>query len=137
MVACFLKARDPASSESMEGEAGEHAYVMSVWPRCPVQCRQASEEENPFELFAETEILAEDCLGHESNSTATEPQSGGTMRHRFEDVVQMDRRKLAMTFDERSEETWIKDRPLRSQVRAENARKMKEENAKIQRRFRE
>eukprot|EP00434_Breviolum_minutum_P012521 symbB.v1.2.011032.t1/scaffold733.1/size168030/3 len=112
-----LEARDPAFSESMEGEA--------------------SEEENPFEIFAETEILAEDCLGHESNSTATEPQSGGTMRHRLDHVFHMDRRKLAMTFDERSEETWIKDRPLRSQVRAENARKMKEENAKIQRRFRE
>ena len=64
MVACFLKARD-SSSGSMEGEAGvlslawdwEHAYVMSVWPHCPVQCRQASgeepKEENPFEIFAE------------------------------------------------------------------------------------
>ena len=115
---------------------------MSVWPHCPVQCRQAFGEEpevkeNPFEIFAETEILAEDCLGHESNSTATEPQSGGTMRHRLDHVFHMDRRKLAMTFDERSEETWIKDRPLRSQVRSENVRKMKEENAKIQRRFRE
>ena len=47
----------------------------------------------------------------------------------------MDRRKLARTYDERSEETWIDDRLLRRQVRAENARKVEEENAKIQRRF--
>ena len=111
-------------------------YVMSVWPHCPVQCRQASEEENPFEMFAETEILAEDCLGHESNSTATEPhQSVGTMRHRLDDVISMDRRKLARTYDARSEPTWIEDRPLRRHVRAENARRVEEENAKIQRRF--
>ncbi|MCV6602943.1 MAG: hypothetical protein OIF54_15505 [Cohaesibacter sp.] len=43
--------------------------------RCPVQRRQACDEEpgeenreNPFEMFAETEILAEDCLGHQSQS---------------------------------------------------------------------
>ena len=134
----------------MEGEAGvlslawdlEHAYVMSVWPHCPVQCRQASgeepKEENPFEIFAETEILAEDCLGHQSNGMATEPhQSGGTMRHRLDDVFSMDRRKIAMTYDQRSEQTWVDDRPLRRQVRAENARKVDEENKKIQQRFRE
>ena len=101
-------------------------YVMSVWPHCPVQCRQASgeepeEKENPFELFAETEILAEDCLGtrgpdnlppksqfrrtsrrgslflpalrHRANGMATERhQSGGTMRRRLDDVFSMDRR---------------------------------------------
>ena len=115
---------------------------MSVWPHCPVQCRQASgeepKEENPFEIFAETEILAEDCLGHQSNGMATEPhQSGGTMRHRLDDVFSMDRRKIAMTFDQRSEQTWVDDRPLRRQVRAENARKVDEENKKIQQRFRE
>ena len=69
-------------------------------------------------------------------------QSGGTMRRRLDDVLKtssrrrrMDRRKLARTYDERSEETWIDDRLLRRQVRAENARKVEEENAKIQRRF--
>eukprot|EP00434_Breviolum_minutum_P042300 symbB.v1.2.037645.t1/scaffold5615.1/size25328/3 len=82
-------------------------------------------EENPFEIFAETEILAEDCLGHQSNGMATEPhQSGGTMRHRLDDVFSMDRRKIAMTYDQRSEQTWVDDRPLRRQVRAENARKV-------------
>ena len=36
----------------------------SRWP-----CGEEPEEkENPFELFAETEILAEDCLGHESQT---------------------------------------------------------------------
>ena len=43
--------------------------------------------------------------------------------------------RRARTYDERSEETWIDDRLLRRQVRAENARKVEEENAKIQRRF--
>jgi len=118
-----LEARDSASSGSMEGEAsGEEPEV----------------KENPFEIFAETEILAEDCLGHESNGMATEPhQSVGTMRHRLDDVISMDRRRVAIVYDERSEPTWIDDRPLRRQVRAENARKVEEENAKIQRRFRE
>ena len=67
---------------------------------------------------------------------ATEPhQSGGMMRHRLDDVFSMDRRKVAMTYDQRSEQTWVDDRPLRRQVRAENARRVEEENAKIQRRF--
>ena len=88
-------------------------------------------------MFAETEIWAEDCLGHESNTVVTEPQSGGTMRHRLDDVFSMEARKVAMTYDARSEPTYIDDRPLRLQVRDENARKVEEANAKIQERFRD
>eukprot|EP00434_Breviolum_minutum_P042298 symbB.v1.2.037643.t1/scaffold5615.1/size25328/1 len=81
-----LEARDSSSSGSMEGEAGAGG--------------EEPKEENPFEIFAETEILAEDCLGHESNGVATEPhQSGGMMRRRLDDVFSMDRRKVVFGHD--------------------------------------
>ena len=88
-------------------------------------------------MFAETEILPDDCLPHESNGTLSGPQSGGTMRHKIDVLFDMQRRKVATTFDARSEETWIEDTPRRRQVRAENARRVAEENEKIQRRFQE
>ena len=88
-------------------------------------------------MIAETEILPDDCLPHESNGTLSGPQSGGTMRHKIDVLFDMQRRKVATTFDARSEETWIEDTPRRHQVRAENARRVAEENEKIQRRFQE
>ena len=50
----------------------------SRWP-----CGEEPEEkENPFELFAETEILAEDCLGHESQTVFRQNLSFGEQLER-------------------------------------------------------
>ena len=48
-------------------------------------------------MFAETEILPDDCLPHESNGTLSGPQSGGTMRHKIDVLFDMQRRKVATT----------------------------------------
>ena len=87
-------------------------------------------------MFAETDILPDDCLARESNCVSG-PQSGGKMRHKIDALFEMQARKVATTFDTRSEETYIDDTPRRHQVRAENARKVAEDNAKVQSRFRE
>ena len=100
---------------------------------------QENKEAKPaivFEMIAETDILAGDCLGHDSNSTVSGPQSGGTMRHNIDDVFDMERRDIARTYDERSEPTYIHDRSRRLEVRAENARRVEEANAEVRRRFR-
>ena len=114
---------------------------MSLLPKCPVlpHCQTLQEKDGDveFEMFAETEILPDDCLPHESNGTLSGPQSGGTMRHKIDVLFEMQRRKVATTYDTRSEETWIEDDERRHEVRAENARRVAEENEKIQRRFKE
>ena len=109
--------------------------VATLLPHC--QTLQEKDGGVEFEMFAETEILPDDCLPHESNGTLSGPQSGGTMRHKIDVLFEMQRRKVATTYDTRSEETWIEDDERRHEVRAENARRVAEENEKIQRRFRE
>lgn len=106
--------------------------------RCPRhrQALQDKDGEWQFEMFAETDILPDDYLAHESNCVSG-PQSGGKMHHKIDALFEMQARKVATTFDTRSEETYIDDTPRRHQVRAENARKVAEDNAKVQRRFRE
>jgi len=92
-------------------------------------------EEIDFDMIAETDILAGDCLGHESNSTVSGHQSGGTMRHEIDHVFDMERRDIALTYDERSEPTYIQDRARRLEVRAEHAQRVAEANAEVRRRF--
>ena len=59
---------------------------MSLLPKCPVSATSPSP--------AETEILPDDCLPHESNGTLSGPQSGGTMRHKIDVLFEMQRRKV-------------------------------------------
>ena len=69
---------------------------MSLLPKCPVSATSPSP--------AETEILPDDCLPHESNGTLSGPQSGGTMRHKIDVLFEMQGRKVATTYDTRSED---------------------------------
>ena len=83
-------------------------------------------------------IRPRDCIGHESNCTLSGPQSSGVMRHKIDatrrscDASGTQARNVATTF-RRSEETYIDDTQRCHEVRAENAPKVAEDNAKIQR----
>ena len=58
----------PPSRRHQGGAAWFRQIDAAPWPSRWPCGEEPEEKENPFELFAETEILAEDCLGHESQT---------------------------------------------------------------------
>ena len=140
LVACFLKASDSASSGPMAGEAGcqvlrQIGSVLMWWVRVSLPCpvspglwRRAGWRKPLRDVRRNWDGQRASIWRNHAPHARWRLQHGPTQNGHdlWSDLWPFfvgPCWRRAMTYDQRSEQTWIDDRPLRRQVRAENARK--------------